>query len=80
LGRTTPSNRMVLVNEVENLKRIIARLPVNERTVLSKLLDDIWDTYNAVIDIYVDDPFKIIVLHLLRKIVAEKSSGTPLHT
>jgi len=58
-----------LNNEIELLQKIIERLPDDEKKIWKTYLNDVWDTLNITLDTYIDDPFKIIVIHILGKIM-----------
>jgi len=77
VGRTTPSYRMAVYRELERIKKTIRYLPRGEAAVLESLLDGIEETITAYLHVSPPpDPFEIIVLHMLRRIIGLRSVKT----
>ena len=77
MGRTTPSYRMAVYRELERIKKTIRYLPRGEAVVLESLLDGIEETITAYLHVSPPpDPFEIIVLHMLRRIIGLRSVKT----
>ncbi len=67
MGRTTPSYRVAVYQELERLRELITLMEPCEQRVLGELLEGVEDTISLYThQIAPIDPFEVILIHILR--------------
>ncbi|ADI31673.1 hypothetical protein Shell_0543 [Staphylothermus hellenicus DSM 12710] len=65
---------MALLRELERFRRIIARLPRDEKARWEEILEGIEDTMSIYSDVPITDPLEIIYFHILRRLLRDDVS------
>jgi len=68
LGRTTPSLRTTIEDYTRRIKRIAEVLPLEERVLVEKYLEDIETTISVYTHMGLVDPLEVFLVHLIRRL------------
>jgi hypothetical protein len=68
LGRTTPSLRASVEDYAKRMRRVADMLPLEDRVLVEKYLEDIELTISAYTHTGLVDPLEVFIVHLVRRL------------